>query len=93
MTSSPEVVLSSLAAQAFSNGYAVHGEVDLQFEVFESYLYVAIEKHLGSNAPASTRLSFVRTPSELLPSLPASVIEHISSCRRLRFENSRGTVK
>ncbi|MEK6289061.1 MAG: sigma-70 family RNA polymerase sigma factor [Acidobacteriota bacterium] len=61
MTSSPEVVLSSLAAQAFSNGYAVHGEVDLQFEVFESYLYVAIEKHLGSNAPASTLLSFVRT--------------------------------
>lgn len=61
MSSAPAMTLSSLAAQAYSDGYASHGDIDLQPERFESQLWVVIERHLGSNAPASTRLNFFRT--------------------------------
>jgi len=58
MTRSTQVVLSSLAAQAFSDAHAVHGELDLQPEEFESRLCLIIDKHLGADAPMAVRLSF-----------------------------------
>ena len=61
MSSAPAMTLSSLAAQAYSDGYASHGDIDLQPERFENQLWVVIEKHLGSNAPADTTLSFFST--------------------------------
>lgn len=61
MSSAPAMTLSSLAAQAYSDGYASHGDIDLQPERFKNQLLVAIEKHLGSNAPAAATLSFFST--------------------------------
>lgn len=58
MSSTPAVTLSSLAAQAYSVGYACHGDLDLQPEEFEISLLSIVEKHLGSHAPPSTQLSF-----------------------------------
>lgn len=58
MSSAPAVTLSGLAAQAYSIGYASHGDIDLQPERFETQLCLVIAKHVGSNAPASTQLSF-----------------------------------
>jgi len=52
------MTLSSLAAQAYKDGYASHGDIDLQPERFENQLWVTIEKHLGLNAPAATTFSF-----------------------------------
>lgn len=61
MSSAPAMTLSSLAAQAYSDGYASHGDIDLQPERFENQLWVVIERRLGSNAPAATTLSFFST--------------------------------
>lgn len=61
MSSAPAMTLSSLAAQAYSGGYASHGDIDLQPERFENQLRMVIEKHLGSNAPAAATLSFFST--------------------------------
>lgn len=61
MSSAPAMTLSCLAAQAYSDGYAAHGDIDLQPERFENQLWVIIEKHLGSNAPIATTLSFFST--------------------------------
>jgi len=55
------MTLSSLAAQAYADGYASHGDIDLQPEIFANQLWVVIEKHLGSNAPPATTLSFFST--------------------------------
>jgi RNA polymerase sigma-70 factor len=60
MTRSSEVVLSSLAAQAFSDAHAVHGDLGLQPKGFESQLCLVIDKHLGPDAPVATQLSFFR---------------------------------
>lgn len=61
MSSAPALTLCSLAAQAYSDGYASHGEVDLQPERFENQVWAVIEKHLGSDAPAAAKLSFFST--------------------------------
>lgn len=61
MSSAPAITLSSLATKAYWDGYASHGDIDLQPEKFESHLWVVIEKHLGSNAPAAATLSFFNT--------------------------------
>jgi RNA polymerase sigma factor (sigma-70 family) len=61
MTIFREVVLSSLAAQAFSDAHAIHGELDLRPERFESQLCLIIEKHLGSDAPVTNQLNLFRT--------------------------------
>lgn len=61
MSSAPAMALSCLAAQAYSDGYASHGEIDLEPERFENQLWVVIEKHLGLNAPAAAALSFLST--------------------------------
>jgi RNA polymerase sigma factor (sigma-70 family) len=61
MSSAPAMTLSSLAAQAYLDGYAFHGDIDLQPERFENQLWAVIEKHLGSNASDATTLSFFST--------------------------------
>lgn len=59
--SSHEVTVFTLAAQAYSDGYTLHGDIDLDRETFENGVHVVIEKHLGPDAPDSARLSFLRT--------------------------------
>jgi RNA polymerase sigma factor (sigma-70 family) len=61
MTIFREAVLSSLAAQAFSDARAIHGELDLRPERFESQLCLVIQKHLGSEAPVTKQLDLFRT--------------------------------
>jgi len=41
------MALSSLAARAYSDGYASHGDIDLQPEIFANQWWVVIERHLG----------------------------------------------
>lgn len=61
MSSAPAATLSALAAQAYSVGYAHHGDIDLPPERFEIQLCLIIEKHLGSDAPVSAQVSFAGT--------------------------------
>src|SRR5882724_11858610 len=58
MSSAPAVTLSGLAAQAYSVGYAHHGDIDLDPERFETQLCLIIEKHLGADAPTSAQMNF-----------------------------------
>lgn len=61
MKSPNELTLCSLAAQAYSDAYATHGDLALPPTAFEGALQVVIRKHLGSNRSLTTKLSFVRT--------------------------------
>jgi RNA polymerase sigma-70 factor len=61
MSIAPAMTLSSLAAQAYSDGYASHGDIDVPPQRFENQLNLVIEKHLGPNAPAAATLSFFST--------------------------------
>jgi RNA polymerase sigma factor (sigma-70 family) len=61
MSSAPAMTLSCLSTRAYSDGYASHGDIDLQPERFENQLRLVIEKHLGANAPAAATLSFFST--------------------------------
>jgi hypothetical protein len=54
-------VPSTLAAQAYLDGYASHGDIDLELESFENQLWVVIVKHLGSNPRAAAILGFFDT--------------------------------
>jgi len=57
MSSAPAMTLSGIAAQAYSVGYAHHGDLDLRPERFEAQLYLIIEKLLGPDALTSAQLS------------------------------------
>lgn len=54
----PELTFSRLATQAYADGYAVHGEIDLQLETFANRLLLVVEKHLGPNVSAISLNSF-----------------------------------
>ena len=61
MSCDPALSLSGLAAEAFSQGYAVHGDMGLEPRIFEDHLGFVIEKHLGSNASATAQLGLFST--------------------------------
>jgi len=61
MTSPNELTFCSLAAQAYSDAYAAHGDLSLLPTVFESALHLVIRKHLGLNCSLTTKLNLVRT--------------------------------
>ena len=50
MSSAPAMTMSSLAIQAYAEGYASFGDIDLELERFARQLWLVIEKHLGVNA-------------------------------------------
>jgi len=52
------MTVSGVAAQAYSVGYAHHGDIDLDPERFETQLCLIIEKHLGADAPTSAQMNF-----------------------------------
>ena len=55
------MTLSELVAQAYSIGYAHHGDIDLAPQEFETRLISIIEKRLGSYEPVSNQLSLAAT--------------------------------
>jgi RNA polymerase sigma-70 factor (ECF subfamily) len=61
MSSAPAVIVSNLAMQAYSDGYACYGDIDLKLERFESQLRLVIEKHLGASALEAATLRFINT--------------------------------
>lgn len=61
MSSAPALSLSGLAGEAFSYGYAVHGDIGLEPRTFEDHLCLVMGKHLGSDAAPSAQLSLFRT--------------------------------
>lgn len=61
MSSAPAMTVSSLAEQAYLDGYASHGNIHLELGTFEKQLRMVIEKHLGLNAPAAAAFRFIST--------------------------------
>ena len=51
--------LDEVFGNAYSNGYALHGDLGLGVEEFAAHLVAIVEKHLGQKAAPSTALSFV----------------------------------
>jgi hypothetical protein len=61
MSTAPAMTLFGLAAQAYSVGFAHHGDIDLHPQRFETELCLIVRKHVGANATTSTQLSFAGT--------------------------------
>lgn len=61
MSCAPAMSLSGLASEAFSIGYAVHGDIDLDPGYFEDQLRFVMKKHLGPNASPAAQLILFRT--------------------------------
>jgi RNA polymerase sigma-70 factor len=57
----PEETFSRLVAQAYADGYAVHGEIDLEMEVFANRLRQAVEKHLQTSFSDANLSEFFRS--------------------------------
>ena len=51
--------LHDVFGQAYSDGYAIHGDLGLGVEEFAAHLIAIVEKHLGQGAAHSAALSFV----------------------------------
>lgn len=49
-----------LFAQAYSDAFAIHGDIGLPLAAFESRLQTVIEKRLGSNPSTAVTLAFLR---------------------------------
>lgn len=52
--------LSETVFQAYGQGYASHGQLDLQLEDFKSHVIWVASKHLIPDAPNPVRINFVR---------------------------------
>lgn len=61
ISTEPEMMLTGLFAQAYSDGFAIHGDIGLPPAAFESRLQKVIEKHLGSNPSAAKTRAFLRS--------------------------------
>jgi RNA polymerase sigma-70 factor len=61
MASPPELTRSCLLARVYHDGFAVHGDIDLQPKHFAERLGVLIEVHLGSEASTASALDFLAT--------------------------------
>jgi hypothetical protein len=61
MTCAPALTISRLAAQAYADGYAAHGEIGLKLESFENRLQSVLEKRLGRDTSEAALNSFFCT--------------------------------
>lgn len=59
MYSSSKPCLDELFGQAYSDGYACHGDLGLEAHVFAAHLIAIVEKHLGPGCLRAAAVSFV----------------------------------
>lgn len=60
MTTSPKQSFSTFAAQAYSEAYSLHGDLDLNPATFKDALRQVIEKHLEADASEDETINFLR---------------------------------
>jgi hypothetical protein len=58
MTASPKPCFSPLIYRAYSDAYALHGDLALSLEVYARHLDSIIDKHLGPAASAEAAAAF-----------------------------------
>lgn len=59
MSQSATPCLDELFRQAYSDGYAYHGDLGLEADEFAAHVIAIVEKHIGPSVPRAAALSFI----------------------------------